>query len=112
MFDPNQQENVKDLLDAVNVACVEYDKYEFGLPNNDEQFVNQTTREILSGYAVIKQEEWDNVKHMLWVLLRTVEGKTDPKKDIFQKRDVEGGYNLIKRVFDCDQNLAPYWGKK
>lgn len=109
MFDPNQKENVEALLALVDDASVAHDKYEYGVPAHNEEFVRQTTRDILSDYAVITQEEWDNIKHMLWVLLRTVESNTDPKKDIFQKIDVEVGYRLVKRLFDCDQTLAPYW---
>ena len=112
MFDPNQKENVEALLLLVNTESVEYDKYEFGVPVHNDEFVKQITRNILFEYAVIKRDEWNNIKHMLWVLLRTVESDTDPKKDIFKKMDVEGGYRLVKRLFDCDPDLAPHWEKK
>lgn len=111
MIDSIQQENVRRLLETVNDEAIVYDPYEYGVPVHNEPFVKQVSKDILSDYAVVTQEEWDNVKHVFWVLLRTVENKVDPDKDIFSKGDVEAGYRLVKRVFGGSSDLNPQWWK-
>lgn len=108
----NQEKNVFDLLDIVNDACIRYDPYEHGVPLHSKEVMEEFTKDILSDFAVLTQEEWGDVKHMFWVLLRTVEGATDPAKHMFSKMDVEAGYRLGQRLMDYPSTLVPDWKKE
>lgn len=46
----------------------------------------------------IPHDEQENVLGVLWALLREVEERTDPKKDVLAARDVEGAYTLLNKI--------------
>lgn len=47
---------------------------------------------------LIPEEEQENVLNTLWVFLRNIESKVDPKVNILDKNDVEGCYRLLTRI--------------
>jgi len=59
---------------------------------------------------LIPEDEQQNVLDVLWVLLSNVESKTDPKKSVLDKLEVEGAYNLLNRIKFTHHR--PRWEKK
>lgn len=55
----------------------------------------------------IPKNEQENVLDVLWILLRSVEGKVDPKKNILDKHEVTQAYNLLNRIGVTE--LRPSW---
>ncbi len=57
----------------------------------------------------IPENEIDNVLSVYWQLLSEVHVNTDPKKDILNKKLVEGAYNVLNRIGYT--KARPIWEK-
>lgn len=55
----------------------------------------------------VPYNDLENALDLMWVLLREVEEKTTPEKDILNARDVEAAYRLLKRIGYTTAN--PRW---
>ncbi len=59
--------------------------------------------------SIIPFDEQQNVLDVYWVLLRSVESRTDNKKNILDANDVTQAYNLLNKIKFTPHR--PYWEK-
>lgn len=67
----------------------------------------------------IKEEEWENIRHMYWVLMRSLERFAEDNREqsmMFERMDTEAAYRLWNKNFNEGRGeyMYPSWmeGKK
>ena len=116
------REQTKEILSQIKTSY-----YSYGVIGNDSKSaVNALGKSVpvswfeefhsLSneGFNKVPEENWDDVRHMFWVLMRSLERlaeDTSKGSVLFERRDVEGAYRIWNENFSEGQVLYPSWLK-